>query len=104
MKRIVLIMLALGLGLGLVVGISGCDMELASDIWPSFRHDLRHTGQSVSRTPDRADLIWNYAPADVAHSSPAVKNDKVYIGSDDGSIYGLDQDDGALIWSYETGD
>jgi M6 family metalloprotease-like protein len=38
------------------------------------------------------------------HSSPAVADGKVYVGSWDNSVYCLDEDSGSVIWSYTTGD
>ncbi|RZB13734.1 hypothetical protein StrepF001_42475 [Streptomyces sp. F001] len=38
------------------------------------------------------------------HSSPAVANGIVYIGSGDGRIYALNAASGNVRWTYETGD
>jgi len=45
--------------------------------------------------------IWNYTGC-AGHSSPAVSNGKVYIGSYDHEVYCLDADNGNNIWSYNT--
>jgi outer membrane protein assembly factor BamB len=36
-------------------------------------------------------------------SSPAVVGGKVYVGSEDNSVYCLDVDTGSKIWKYKTG-
>ncbi len=47
--------------------------------------------------------IWNYTTSGQAIvSSPAVADEKVYVGSDDGKIYCLDAANGAHIWNYTT--
>jgi len=78
----------------------------ASD-WPMFHHDLRHTGYTTEKVSDELELLWSYETGschDYYYSSPAVADGKVFVGSYDGKIYCLDEDDGSLIWSYLTGD
>ncbi|HUK29663.1 MAG TPA: PQQ-binding-like beta-propeller repeat protein [Candidatus Acidoferrum sp.] len=43
-------------------------------------------------------------PFDFYLSSPAVWDGKVYFGSGDGNIYGLDAATGSLVWKFKTGD
>ena len=38
------------------------------------------------------------------HSSPAIADNKVFVGSWDHKVYALDADDGSILWSYSTGD
>ena len=37
------------------------------------------------------------------HSSPAVSGDTVYVGSNNGSFYGLDRASGEIEWEREIG-
>jgi Zn-dependent protease len=48
-------------------------------------------------------FIWKYTTGDFVHSSPAVVNGKVYVGSHDHSVYCLDSSTGDFIWKYTTG-
>ena len=48
-------------------------------------------------------LKWSYATGGAVHSSPAVANGVVYIGSDDFNVYALNAKTGAKLWSYATG-
>src|SRR5208283_4324334 len=74
------------------------------DWWPTFRHDLTHTGYSTSTAPLTNQLLWNYTTGNlVDYSSPAVINGVVYVGSDDHYVYALNAATGAYIWSYKTG-
>ena len=74
-----------------------------TDWWPMFHHDLQHTGYSTANAPDTNNILWSYTTGDNVRSSPAITNNKVYIGSKDDKVYCLNADTGAFIWSYTTG-
>jgi len=78
---------------------------ISTTAWPIFHHDPRHTGYSTSTAPDTANLLWSYDTGAWVHSSPAVVDGKVFVGSGypDNKIYCLDENTGKLIWSYTTG-
>jgi hypothetical protein len=44
--------------------------------------------------------IWNYTTDDVVDSSPAVADDKVYVGSHDGKVHCIDAATGVHMWNY----
>jgi len=69
-----------------------------------FHHDLRRTGCSTSKAPNTNATSWKYTTDDYVLSSPAVANDRVYVGSWSGKVYCLNASTGTLIWSYATGD
>lgn len=75
--------------------------------WPMFRHNLNRTGYTESPAPINNQTIWTYQTEGHVSSSPAVVNDKVYVGSDDGYVYCLNAtsitSDGELVWRYQTG-
>jgi outer membrane protein assembly factor BamB len=48
-------------------------------------------------------LLWSYTTGSEVHSSPAVANGVVYIGSADHNLYALNASTGAKLWSYTTG-
>jgi hypothetical protein len=73
------------------------------DWWPMFRHDLGHTGYSTSSAPNTNNTAWIYTTGGNAFSSPAVVDDKVYVGSYDCKVYCLSASTGAHIWNYTTG-
>ena len=74
----------------------------ASD-WPMFHHDARHTGATDERIPDDLGLLWSYETEGSVQSSPAIADGKVFVGSNDGKIYCVDENTGKLIWSREIG-
>ena len=45
-------------------------------------------------------LKWKYTTGSVFHSSPAVVNGVVYVGSVDHNVYALNASTGAKLWSY----
>jgi len=59
----------------------------AVDWWPMFRHDLSRTGYSTSTAPNTNNTLWNYTTGSAVHSSPAVADGKVYVGSWDNKVY-----------------
>ncbi|MDH5779183.1 MAG: PQQ-binding-like beta-propeller repeat protein [Candidatus Bathyarchaeota archaeon] len=72
--------------------------------WSMFRHDFRHTGYTESPAPNTNRTEWNYSTGGSVWSSPAVADGVVFIGSNDGNLYALDQHTGTIIWNYTTGD
>lgn len=41
-------------------------------------------------------------PVGPIHSSPALADDRLYIGSDDGNLYAVDASSGMVVWSFAT--
>ena len=90
----------------------GTVFELANVVvdWAQFRFAPSHTGfnpyefvLSPSRVGNLA-LDWKYTTGDVIeHSSPAVANGVVYVGSFDFNVYALNASSGVKLWSYTTG-
>jgi len=48
-------------------------------------------------------LKWSFTTGAEIHSSPAVTNGVVYLGSGDGILYALNASTGVKLWSYKTG-
>ena len=72
------------------------------DSWPTFHHDLAHTGYSTSTAPLKNQTLWTYTTGgDV--NDPAVVDGVVYVGSYDDHVYALNAKNGDLIWNYTTG-
>jgi outer membrane protein assembly factor BamB len=74
-----------------------------NDEWAMFRRDLLHTGNVGDNiTLPQGKLKWTFSAGDAIHSSPAVCNGKVYVGSRDGYLYALDAATGEKIWAFHT--
>ncbi len=72
--------------------------------WTMFRRDLGHSGSiGPIGTPPEGKLKWSFSTGAAIHSSPAVVDGIVYIGSTDYKLYALDADTGAKLWEFPTG-
>jgi outer membrane protein assembly factor BamB len=91
---------------------SNINSQSSGDTWSMFRGNLEHTGFSASTAPNSDTILWSYSPpvnSWFAESSPAVSNEKVYIGACAvelnpiaGRLYCLDEFDGSVQWTYST--
>ncbi len=71
--------------------------------WAMFRHDLSHSGATgPSCILPQGTLKWVFSTGGPIHSSPAVVNGTVYVGSQDHKLYALDATTGDKRWEYET--
>ena len=72
--------------------------------WTMFRRDLGHSGSNgLDGASPEGTLKWEFSTGDAIHSSPAVVDGVVYIGSRDNKLYALDAATGDKLWEYETG-
>jgi len=69
-----------------------------------FKHDLKRTGFSPSKAPNKATLVWKTEIGRWGKfwSSASVANGKLYIGSHEGNLYCLDATSGEHLWTYST--
>jgi outer membrane protein assembly factor BamB len=74
-----------------------------SNSWPMFRHNANHTGFTDSDAPRHLRHTWTFSSEQDFKSSPAIVNNKVYVGSDDFKIYCVDLYTGEKLWEYKTG-
>ena len=80
-------------------GINGTGAQTQS-YWPMFHHDLRHAGFNNVSGPSTNRTIWNFTAGNAIISSPAVINNTVYFGSDDGNVYAIYLTNGTRIWNF----
>ncbi|MDP3878960.1 MAG: PQQ-binding-like beta-propeller repeat protein [Dehalococcoidales bacterium] len=71
--------------------------------WAMFQHDLGRSGNANSNgILPRGEIKWVFPTGGAVHSSPAVANGTVYIGSRDNKLYALDANTGAKRWEFTT--
>ena len=74
---------------------------------PSFERDkiLAPAGNRVvALDMDRGIRRWTFdAPGDIVTGSPAVADRMMYVGSKDGSLYGVNASTGRAVWRYPSG-
>jgi outer membrane protein assembly factor BamB len=79
-----------------------------TDSWPMFQYNPAHTGSPDDIAPQTYDMLWrtdiDASSSFILGSSPAVVNDVVYVGSDDGSCRALNASTGEHIWNQTLGD
>jgi len=80
-----------------------CPLGVFMPDWPVFRHDPGHSGYSPMSAPNKNATLWNYTTGSYVYSSPAVIDDRVFVGSYDNKIYALNASTGAHLWNYTTG-
>ena len=66
-----------------------------------YRNNLLHTGVAADVVPSPLNLKWKQTFGGDVDSSPAVVGSRLYVGSDDGSLYALDVATGNIIWSFK---
>ena len=71
--------------------------------WPMLGGDLSHTGYSTSTAPSTNKTLWTYETNGQIFSSLSVMGGVVYVDSEDGNIYALNDSNGNELWSFQTG-
>jgi outer membrane protein assembly factor BamB len=70
---------------------------------PMFRNNLAHSGiYATAGVPKLNGVKWTFHTHGDVLSSPAIAAGIVYIGSNDGSLYAIDQENGQQKWRFHT--
>jgi outer membrane protein assembly factor BamB len=64
----------------------------------------RSHGKLIALTADDGTKQWEYNPEYAVSSTPTVRNDTVYFGSNAGVLHALHPDDGSVRWAFELED
>ncbi|MDV2494819.1 MAG: PQQ-binding-like beta-propeller repeat protein [bacterium] len=91
----------------LVVGASPVEAaDLAETPWPMYRHDPAHTSFNATKGPATNRLKWVFSTGR-AEKEGGFENDvtigldgTLYIGANNGVLYGLDPATGAIRWVH----
>jgi eukaryotic-like serine/threonine-protein kinase len=68
-----------------------------------FRGDLSHSGIYAGvGVPKLKGIKWTFHTRGEMISSPAIANGVVYVGSNDGNLYAIDEKTGSKRWSFST--
>jgi outer membrane protein assembly factor BamB len=84
----------------LLLGGSAVSATETSD--SMFRANAAHLGVYDSPAPTLRRVLWRFHAGGSLISSPVVSNGIVYVGSNDGNVYALRQNDGTAIWHVPT--
>jgi len=87
--------------------ISRLDTSLNSNSapgeWAMFRHDLNNSGVTGTPGIPQGTVKWTFAAGAPIGSSVAVADGTIYVGSQDGKLYAIDEATGKQRWAYKTG-
>jgi len=90
-------------GVIILMCLSSTGIYAEESPWPTFRHDLSHTGRSSYTGPADSTLYWVFHANGGIASSPAIGYDKtIYVGASDSCLYAINPD-GSLKWCFKTG-
>src|SRR5271169_4673688 len=78
-------------------------IPFANADWTMFRSDPSHSGIGTGDPLLTPNLLWKFNTGSAVHSSPAVVNGVVYVGSENGNFFALNATNGFQIWNYNTG-
>jgi outer membrane protein assembly factor BamB len=74
-----------------------------------YRGEPTHQGlaPASTRLNRQPKVVWSAGPFgigtyDASKSTPAISEDRVYVGEDDGLLRALDRETGAVVWSFAT--
>src|SRR5438067_2541156 len=71
--------------------------------WPMFRGGPALLGVASGSLPEKLNLVWSFKTGGPVKSSAAIEEGRVFIGSQDGNVYGLDFAKGNKLWTFKTG-
>ncbi len=70
--------------------------------WPMFRGRPANPGITDVQPADDLVLRWTFDTGEPIRSSPVVVGDRVWIGSDSGTVHALARADGGAVWRFDT--
>jgi len=69
-----------------------------------FRGDPAHTGVSSAKLFEgQGGVRWRVKTGGSVRSTPAVTARRVFVGSDDGTLYAIDRRSGRVVWRFVAG-
>lgn len=83
--------------------------SLAESHWPKYRHDRWNTGRSAADGPKTNAVKWIFSTGRSEkeggiETDPVIGPDgTVYLGANNGILYGLDPETGEIRWAFPTG-
>ncbi|HEY4930064.1 MAG TPA: PQQ-binding-like beta-propeller repeat protein [Terriglobales bacterium] len=96
-------------GVSRASGKSATKSFLVRTDWAQYQFDANRTGYNPYEnvlgptTVSHIGMHWSYFAGGFGSSTPAVVNGVVYVGNDDGNLYAMNANTGALVWQYTTG-
>lgn len=73
-----------------------------SSIWPNSRGNMQLHGTTSVSFPRQVQLKWTFDAEGVFKSAPVIADDKIVVGSTNGTLYCLNLQ-GDSLWAFKTG-
>ncbi len=70
----------------------------------TYRNTNSNSGVYESYKIENPRLKWKMNLNGTVHSSPALSNNTIFIGSGDENLYSINADDGKALWKFKTAD
>ncbi|MGH3578535.1 MAG: PQQ-binding-like beta-propeller repeat protein, partial [Mycobacterium sp.] len=115
-RHLAVFLMVLGLVGGLVGAVATSGAATAGTIdWPAYLNGAQHSSynpDAVAITPANAASLtpaWTFNPPGLGTlgnrfiSSPTVYQGNIYIGSENGTFYDIDEATGGVVWSHFIG-
>ena len=88
---------------GIVVLLATSCVTTPVDAQSMFRGDAMHSGTYTGPAPRQFHRVkWKFPTGDRVISSPVFKDNVIYFGGDDGTVYAVDAATGRQIWKRAT--
>lgn len=77
----------------------------SGEAWPSFRFNAANTGHNPGTAGPVSNVStdWVVQREAPVRSSPAVGNERVYVGNENGQLFGISASDGTIDWTVSLG-
>ena len=86
----------------LLVFVGSLSSMAAAD-WPMFQDNNRHTGY-VKQDTSFSTQTWTVQLDGAVTTTPVLCGDKLFVGTQAGTVYALDPQDGSILWNFTTND
>lgn len=94
MKKLAICLVVFCVLMGSITSLSAAD-------WSMFQGNQKHTGY-VPQDASFATQTWTVPVNGSVNTTPVLYGDKVYLGTEEGTLYALDAQDGNESWTYTT--
>lgn len=92
--------------LPVLVAFFALSSPLYAEDWPMFRANTLRSGNAGAVAPQFSPIgntLWSMYFDGGIQSSPAIANNIVFFGTNDGVVHALNMGNGESVWTYPTG-
>lgn len=86
-----------------VAGLAGCIDGDGTTGAAGDGETAAGNGETRTPTPGPGEIIWRRSLPGAVESEPVLDGERLFAGSDDGTVTALSRDDGSVQWEYAAG-